>query len=256
MEKGSEQIRRALGAARVGKVYDLSVELGRPGLRTGHSQRGLISITTSQVQDPTGSGKAFRSELISGPLHHGTHVDMLNHFSIAGASDNPAGGEARDSRPMVCRGVLVDVAAYLGEAVADCFVIGAGLLTAALQAQSIRVRPGDAVLVRTGKADRFADDPEAAWISCPGISRDCVRLLSESGMKVFGIDTASPDPLPIVDWSETAHEELLTEAKIPIVENLYLKDLADEGVKEFLFICAPLRIHNATGAWARPIAIA
>lgn len=255
MNISPELARQAMGLVRTGKVYDLSVELGRPGLGSYGDHGGLVSISASVQCDPAGSGKSFRSERVTAPLHHGTHMDMLNHFSEGHASSDPADTDSGNADPIVCRGILVDIAGYLGHAPSDNFVIEPDILISAIQTQHVSLQPGDAVLIRTGKAASFADDPEAAWLSCPGISAECARRLSDIGMHVFGIDTASPDRLPIADWSDTVHSELLVKRKIHIVENLYLEELAQDGIREFLFICAPLRIYQATGAWARPIAI-
>src|SRR5579863_7038322 len=113
MPSQSEQAHRILDLVRTGKVYDLSVELGRPASRSSDRQEGLVSISASFLADPSGSGKAFRSERIAGPLHHGTHVDMLDHFSVRSAPfDGLDGKYAGYTGPMVCRGVLVDIAAY------------------------------------------------------------------------------------------------------------------------------------------------
>jgi kynurenine formamidase len=46
------------------------------------------------------------------------------------------------------------------------------------------------------------------------------------------------------------------ESGIHIIECLNLEELAAEGVYEFQFIAAPMKIRGATGAPVRPIAIA
>jgi kynurenine formamidase len=51
------------------------------------------------------------------------------------------------------------------------------------------------------------------------------------------------------------HVELLIKRGIFILELACLEDLACDGVREFLFVCLPLRIMGATGSIVRPIAI-
>jgi kynurenine formamidase len=51
------------------------------------------------------------------------------------------------------------------------------------------------------------------------------------------------------------HEELLVKRGIHIIENLYLEDLVRDQVREFVFVCLPLKLQGATGSWVRPIAI-
>jgi kynurenine formamidase len=111
------------------------------------------------------------------------------------------------------------------------------------------------VLVRTGKIAQYATDRPAFEAGCPGISAAAARWLIEQGMTVFGLDATSADPHPVPDQQDTVHEELLIKRGIHIIENLYLEDLVHDGVREFLFVCLPLKLQGATGSWVRPIAI-
>jgi len=49
---------------------------------------------------------------------------------------------------------------------------------------------------------------------------------------------------------------LLTRAGIHILENLFLEDLSRDRVREFLFICLPLKYKGGTGSPVRPVAVA
>ena len=49
---------------------------------------------------------------------------------------------------------------------------------------------------------------------------------------------------------------LLVEAGVNIVEALELEELSRAGCFEFLFVLGHLNVHGATGAPARPLAIA
>ncbi len=49
---------------------------------------------------------------------------------------------------------------------------------------------------------------------------------------------------------------LLVEHGIHILENVYLEQLAADRVREFLFVCLPLKFVGATGSPVRPIAVA
>ncbi|MCX6602707.1 MAG: cyclase family protein, partial [Acidobacteria bacterium] len=51
------------------------------------------------------------------------------------------------------------------------------------------------------------------------------------------------------------HVHLLFEKGIHLIEALQLEELAEAGVKEFLFVGAPLKLEGATGAPMRPLAI-
>jgi kynurenine formamidase len=51
------------------------------------------------------------------------------------------------------------------------------------------------------------------------------------------------------------HVLLLVRAGVYIVENLWLEELGEAGVREFTFVCLPLKIVGATGSPVRPVAL-
>jgi kynurenine formamidase len=52
-----------------------------------------------------------------------------------------------------------------------------------------------------------------------------------------------------------AHLHLIARCGIPIIENLDLEGLSRDRRREFVFICAPLKLVGATGSPVRPIAL-
>lgn len=74
-------------------------------------------------------------------------------------------------------------------------------------------------------------------------------------MAVLGADSTGIEPLPFPDPARTTHRAMLVERGVHLVENLYLDELAADGVAEALFVCLPLKITGATGSWVRPVAI-
>ena len=48
---------------------------------------------------------------------------------------------------------------------------------------------------------------------------------------------------------------MLVERGVHLVEILDFSQLLAAGVREFLFLCLPLRLRGGTGSWVRPIAI-
>jgi kynurenine formamidase len=161
--------------------------------------------------------------------------------------------------PFVCRGVLLDIAAYRGvTCLNDGDVLGPADLEAVERAQQTPVRSGDAVLVRTGRG-QYWDDPPRYFHpsrSDPGPGAAGVDWLYQRRIAITGSDTVAYEAItPDLAEFGKGHIQLLN-AGIPIVENLNLEPLSEAGVREFLFVMSPLKIVGGTGSPVRPVAIA
>ncbi len=73
-------------------------------------------------------------------------------------------------------------------------------------------------------------------------------------MNLAGADNMTVEAFPPYDHS--VHRFLLVHNGVTHLENLYLEDLAEQGVDEFVLIVTPLRLEGSTGSWVHPIAIA
>jgi kynurenine formamidase len=156
--------------------------------------------------------------------------------------------------PIVGRCVVVDVAGRKGVgALPDGYEITVADLEAAVAAE---LRVGDVVLVRTGKIRDFYTRADTYFDESPGIGRAAALWLHEQGMAVLGTDTAGTEPMPFADPARTLHRAMLVEHGVHLIENVFLDDLAADGVADALFVCLPLKLTGATGSWVRPIAIA
>jgi kynurenine formamidase len=157
---------------------------------------------------------------------------------------------------IICRGVLLDVAgSHDVEELPEGYEIRAADLTRAAEYGGVELRPGDAILIRTGQMRHWPDeisfDRRAA-----GVVLDGARLLAEAGPVAVGSDTS---------WFETreregglpnkVHIHLLLDHGIFIMEWLHLEQLASARAFEFLFITLPLKIMGATGSWIRPVCL-
>jgi kynurenine formamidase len=125
--------------------------------------------------DPERDGpRSSASGLIVAMEHSGTHIDAVCHqadalvlyggIPVDRYSETAAGFTAHaidSSRPLLGRGVLLDVAAQRGE---NCLPAGYEItvddLQATARAQEIGVRDGDVVLVRTGFGARWNQPSE------------------------------------------------------------------------------------------------
>lgn len=272
-----------LGRVTGGRVYDLSVEyfVGMPSWQAAgdphyrlwmtHTPRGTV------VDDPLGLGAAMNQHVsytgaaISMYTHMGTHIDSLAHFGLDGRiwngfrADEHLGDRgwnvagAETIPPIVARGVLIDVAASHGvDMLPDGYRIGRSDLIAALAAQDVEVREGDVVLIRTGRMRAYAD-AAAYMANPPGMDMSAARyLVEERGAMVVGADNLSFEAFPSeVDGNYVPlHTYLLAQQGAPILELVFLEQLAEDRVYEFAFIAGSLKLRGADAAPLRPIAMA
>jgi kynurenine formamidase len=273
-----EAVRAAAALVTHGLVIDLSVPLDPDLLPRGdpafHQPLARSDVMTpEQWRERVDSDRdAFHLDAIAGSIHQGTHIDGLVHVVDDGrVFDGRDAARVRTSTgwrfagietvpPIVTRGVLVDVlTAGDRGALPASYEVTIADVDAALAASGGTVRPGDAVLLRTGKIRELTTARETFLDAQPGIGVDAAIHLAEAGMTVFGSDTGGTEPQPVRDWSRTVHVELLTRRGIHLVEWMDLESLATALTgherTDFLFIALPLRITGATGSWVRPIAI-
>lgn len=217
-------------------------------------------------------GSSAANELIVTGGHVGTHVDALGHVSYRGelyggasAEDAQRGGRLAshgidELDPVVCRGVLLDVAAAHGVDVLDGGTgIGPDDLDAAAAHGGVEVRPGDVALVRTGWAQRFTDATTYLGhdTGVPGPTEAGARWLADRAVRATGADTTAYEQvLPGRGHTQLpAHRLLLVERGVHIIEVLDLERIAARGAHEFVFVLAPLAILGGTGSPVRPLAL-
>jgi kynurenine formamidase len=136
--------------------------------------------------------------------------------------------------------------------------ISAEELQRVLKAQQVEVRPGDAVLVRTGWAKYWGVDNETYMLGgCPGISIDAARWLAAQGVVAVGADQAAVEVWPAERPGEdfSVHIELLVKSGVYLIEQAQLEDIARERVYEFLLVCATPKFAGATGSPVRLLAV-
>jgi kynurenine formamidase len=247
------------------------VELGQPlftGMPCSPNHPGFRMVLQRRHGDqvrPDG-GSAANEVIITGG-HVGTHIDALAHVSQDGLLHGGLSAEdvQRSGRmstlgsdhipPMLARGVLLDVAGAHG---VDVLPPGYGVTEDDLRAPGVEVRPGDVVLVRTGWARHFHDTTTylGQETGVPGVTEEAARWLAERGVLASGADTTAYERIPPGDGHRVlpVHRIMLVDNGIHIIEHLNLEHAADEGLTEFTFVLAPLRIVGGTGSPVRPFA--
>ena len=255
------------------RVFDLGLPM-RNGMAQSPNHAAFRHCLDRRHGDQVAAdGLSVAADWISLGCHVGTHVDGLAHISQDGrlhggvdAFEAQSGGrfETRgihELPPFVGRGVLLDVPAHLG---VDCCAAGYEITMADLadiaEAQGTPIQPGDAVLVRTGWGRHVGEsDRYLGWRSgVPGVGEPGARWLAAQGASLVGADTIALEVLPPGQGHALlpVHRILLVESGINIIELLQLEELSSEGPREFVFVLSHLNIVGATGAPARPLAIA
>lgn len=202
--------------------------------------------------------------------HSGTHIDALSHQSCdlrlhgnvpvdeVERSDGFTVHGVETMAPLVCRGVLLDVAGWKAvDLLPPHYAITADDLIGCAAAAPVDVRAGDVLLVRTGYATRWKD--EAAYMTAAGVSKSGNIWVADRKVRAVGADNMAWDCLeerdPDTNMALFGHAHLLVTHGIHIIENLNLEALAASGHREFCFVALPLKFRGATGSPIRPIAL-
>jgi kynurenine formamidase len=271
MAVGGQSLDDLLDALGRSAVYDLEQPrfTGAP-IHPVHAPGYLYSLHRRH-EAGLGEARTSASGLIVAAEHSGTHIDALCHQaehlclfggrSVDARVQTPVGFTELGIEtvpPLLCRGVLVDLAQAAGvHALPLGHVVGAAELARAAAEHDLPIREGDAVLLRTGNAARW-DDPES-YLAGPGLGREAAEWLAHRRPVLVGCDNVALDVLGHIDpelgTSLPCHVVLLVRNGIYILENLCLDELAAHGVRTFAFVCLPLKLRGATGSPVRPLAI-
>jgi len=159
---------------------------------------------------------------------------------------------------LITRGVLIDVAALKGvDMLPDTYEITVQDLQQALARQSMKLQPGDAVIIHTGWGKLWGKDNARFVKTCPGIGVAAAEWLAKQDPMLLGSDNwpveVAPNPDPQI--SLPVHQIALVVNGIHLLENLKLDELATKRIYEFAFIMQPLKIQGATGSTVAPIAV-
>jgi kynurenine formamidase len=186
-------------------------------------------------------GFSFHSQGLMMCDHGPTHVDAISHL------DPADGAPSIDEMPLDTfygPALCIDVSH-----VEPPEYITVDDLVQALDAGAHELERGDALLIRTGAFERHGGTAEYTS-RYTGLDDEAGQWLYNQGVKVFGVDSPSPDN-PI---SRTYPVHMMCRAKhITHYENLANLDQVT-GLR-FTFAGFPLRIRGGTGSPVRAVAI-
>lgn len=208
--------------------------------------------------------------------YHGftqTHMDALCHLLYKGKMYNGYSQSEITERGagklsvlsarqgIFTRGILIDMPKLLGSR----FLEGKqAILPAHLQAwekaAQVKVGPGDAVLIRTGRWAR--EKVEGAWDvmhDSAGLHASCLPWLKERDVALVGSDLAL-DVLPsgVEGFDQPVHWVVVVAMGMPILDNCDFEEIsaaADARKRwSFLLTVAPLAVEGGTGSPVNPLA--
>lgn len=253
------------------KIIDLSVPLSPevkeptpPSIHYNNHEEGAeeairelkkfgLNLTKSDFY----RGKLWATEVVNASTHAGTHVDAPYHY-----------GETSDGKPAKTID-QIPLEWFYGDGVLFDFADkekGYGITVddfkAQLKEMEYQLKPRDIVLVRTG-ADKHLYEPDYAFCSA-GVTAEATRWLVDQGIVVVGTDAWGwdiPLDVQVMNYLKDPKNNRIWDAHLAGLEKEYcqIEKLAnlDQIPKRhgFKVCCFPVKIENASGAWARPVAI-
>ncbi len=183
---------------------------------------------------------SFNAEVIITSNHAATHVDAYGHYLRGGASiaEMPLDTFVGDA-------LCVDVRQY-----PRGHDVSAAEVEQAVEQSGQELREGDILLFCSDHYNRTAGTPAFLDGFC-GISAEAVHWMADRGVKIFGVETISPDLVYLTD--EYPAHRACGERQLTHYENL--NNLAEVVNTRFLFVGVPLRLEPAYGSPVRAIAI-
>ncbi len=224
-------------------------------------------------QRPNGGGAAVDYYGIAYHGYAATHIDALCHVWDSGGMWNgrdPQAEIAGDGAHfgsvegwgdgITTRGVLLDIPRHRGvPSVTLERPVHGWELEEVASAQGVKLEPGDAVVVYSGREAWQAANP--AWSGyqppSPGLHASCLPFLRDHdvALLVWDLMDAAPNEYDI-PW--TVHGAIFAYG-VALVDNALLQPLAQacsqEGRYEFMLTIAPLRVPGGTGSPVNPIAL-
>lgn len=186
--------------------------------------------------------KSFAAEVIVTSNHAATHVDAFGHY---------------DPSPDAAKIAEMPLDTFCGEAICvDVREYSAGHevtvaeLERAIEAGGLDVREGDILLFCTDHYNRTAGTP-AFLDGFSGVAAECVHWMADRGVKIFGVETISPDLVYLTD--AYPNHTACAERGITHYENL--NNLKEVVNRRFQFYGFPLRLEPAAASPVRAVGI-
>jgi kynurenine formamidase len=290
-----DKVREAAALAKAGKTISLTMPydargpqngfLGRsnphlyqllsgPGYLVGE-QHNLETDTLTELTKSTGQPTAgFYDDVLVIPTQSGTQWDALCHVfwrgqiynghsaADAGTEGSRSNGVQNYTGKIVTRGVFVDLPAHRGvDTLEPGYAITTDDLDEYFAAKNLEIRPGDALIVRTGfMAARRGKWGDYAGGPSPGLSLHTAPWLRDNDVAAVATDTWGIEVLPNeIDVWQPLHVVGLAHTGLAFGEMFDLDALSEDsradGIYEFMFVASPLPLTGASGSPVSALAI-
>jgi len=266
-----EIVQTSVGLVQNGIILSLAQEMGPNAAVSPHRRSPARFMDRDAGDYALGArvvgGFKFSEDTIQMATHSGTHVDALSHAWTGDTLYNGhSASEIRSTkgaqkcgadklRPILTRGVLLDFVDFFGRNLPASFQISRDHLEKYYAANKISPETGDAALIRTGWAESGMT-ADGYHENEPGITTEAAEWLAEHEVAVVGADNYAIETQPSPpETNFPVHLCLLHRHGVPLIENLFLGELATKDRKTFLFVMAPLPLVGSTASPVAPLAI-
>jgi kynurenine formamidase len=286
-----EKIMKALRIPKTGQTYELGYIYERTMPQYG-DRPYFLSVQPAAPPTKEGVGAVHRDYFTGFIGQMGTQFDAFGHQGqsvrmadgtvknvyyngfteeeLTGARQGVDGLEnlgVEQVKPIITRGILVDVAGFKGVPVlGPRYEVTMADVRGALAKQGVSeasIEAGDAILFNYGWAVNWTSPQKyndsrffvGENQGSPGIGLEVARWLVEKKASMAGADSCCVQAQPpVTPGPRTVHHELLNNGVL-MLENMNLTELARDRVYEFLYLNLTERIKGATGSPVRPIAV-
>jgi kynurenine formamidase len=285
----AEDIVAAARLVRKGKVISLALNFdqhGPQGAKSTYPAMGRINPVHTMLRTGTDAysgvldhrGIRAADDMVVMPLQCGTQWDGLGHIfyenymwngydcrEVTSAGAQKCGIEKTKNK-MVGRGVFLDVPRALGKKwLDDGYAITCADLDRTAEAQGVKVKRGDFVVVRTGQMEAKLE--AKSWDGypggdAPGFGFETLEWIKRTELAALASDTWGCEVRP--NETEKGINQPWHWITIPMMGMtmgaiFYVKELADDcaadKVYEFLFVAPAIPITGAVGSPTNPLAI-
>jgi kynurenine formamidase len=266
----------ALQAAKLvkaGKVYSLGINVNTSTPAYPPRTCSLYIVQPGQTGSAEGLGPThttYNDDILNCWNGIGTQLDGLGHIGVGDRYYNgykwgefaTMGGLKKlgieKIPPMVARGVLLDMAAFLGqEVIKEGTAFNRAEIEGAAKKQGVEIRQGDVVLFHTGWLSIIDKDPKRFGSVEPGLGREGARYLVSKGVVAIGADTWALEAIPFEPGAGIfeVHQILLPMSGTYILENINTAALAKDKAYEFMFVLGQNKYEGAVQSMINPVAI-